>query len=188
MSGIYALKAFSSAEEYIHLEGEFAQFRLPCMKSEIQFLNRDEVTVSIALEGGLEVPDLIFQDGIHFVSDYFRKLMDKEHIDYVFYKKIRAVSDLLGIHETFWMIIPPRIDCVDLEQSVVNTEWDFENGLVPGLEAEKLVLSEKMLGRFQIFKVAGILDNNIYLTEQLMERMQAARLEGVGFWPLQAET
>lgn len=185
MNHIYALKALSSAEEYIHLEGDFARYKIPCMKSEIQFLDREETVFTVSKEGGFEIPDMICQEGIVFLSGRVKQLLDEVGADYVFYKKVHVVSHAFGIHETYWMTVPPRIDCISLEDSILKTDWDFEDGIIPELEAEKIILSLKMVGRFQIFKIMGVRDNNIYVTQKLYDKLHSVDLEGMEYMLLQ---
>lgn len=181
MDNIYVIKTLSLAEEYIQLEGDISKYRIPSMKSELQYIDKNEITMGISVNGGFEVPDIISKDGITFISNRFKQAFDEEHIDYLFYKKVNIISDLFGIHETFWILIPPRIDCLDLDESKIDFNWDYENGLIPMFQAEKIVILKKMLGRFEVFKIAGIQDNNIYLTEKVCNKLRSLNLEGIEY-------
>lgn len=185
MNKIYILKTLSEAEEYIKLKGNLAQLKEACIKSEIQYLSHENITFQVSEQGGLEIPDIICQEGIWFVSSQIKELLDSEGIDYIFYKPADIVSDKYGIHENFWIMVPPRIDCIDLDKSKVNREWDFEEGLVPILDADNIQIMPKLLGRFEIFKIFGIADNNIYIKERIYQILNARQYEGVAFILLQ---
>ena len=184
MEQIYVLKTFSNAEEYIRPDGDVHSCRLPAMMSELQFLDRSEIWLGLSDDGGLEIPDVLVYDGILFVSDRLKQAMDEFRVDYVFYKKTNIASQRLGIRETFWMMIPPRLECLDTERSIFDGNWHFEDGLIPRLRADKIVVDVSRLGRYKIFKIAGLLDDNVYLTEELCQYLKGKSLEGVTYFTL----
>ena len=185
MDKIYIMKTLSGAEEYIKLEGNLAQLKEACIKSEIQYLSHEKVTFQVSEQGGLEIPDVICQEGIVFISSQIKEMLDLEGIDYVFYKQADIISDKYGIHENFWIMVPPRIDCIDLDKSDFVAEWDFEEGLVPVLNVNEIRIMPKLLGRFEIFKIFGIADNNIYVRERIYQVLNSGHYEGITFILLQ---
>lgn len=186
MVGIYVLKSMMIAEEYIKLDADFSGIKIPCIKSEFQFLDRTPLEITISDEGGLEIPDVIYQDGMWLISTQLKECLERFGCDYVFYKQVKILSDKFGIHETFWIIVPPRIDCLDLDDSIIKEkQWDFEDGLVPSFECEKIKIMVKNLGNYAIFKILGILDNNIYVTEELFQAIHSLHLEGIEFIKIQ---
>lgn len=184
MLEIYVLKTLSAAEEYIQIEGNITDIKIPLLKSELQYLNKEKIVFDISEEGGLEIPDALYYDGSFLVSDKFKRLLDSLNIDYIFWKPADIHSEQFGIHETFWIMVPPRIDCLDIDESVYNTKWDFQDGLLPMLEVEKIIVDPKLIGRFHLFKILGVLDNNIYVTNQLVEKLKPYHLKGVCFFKL----
>lgn len=185
MNNFYMLKTLSGAEEYIKLTGPLSELKTPCRKSEIQYLDKSRITLGISHDAGLEIPDIIYQDGIFFISGQMKNCLDSRGIDYVFYKQADIISDKFGIHETFWVMVPPRIDCLDIDKSDICLEWDFEDGLVPVLDANRIRLVPKMIGRFEIFKILGVADNNVYITKRLCEILRTEQFEGIEFMLLQ---
>lgn len=185
MGHIYRLAALSNAEECIRLEGGPAGIRLPYMRGELQFLDQSELNLNISDQGGIDAMDVICQDGLLFVSDSFKQALDEEGIDYVYYKKANAASPQLGIYETYWLTLPPRLDCLNTEDSVFDRDWDLADGLIPMLRAEKVVILEKRLGRFRIFKIAGLADNDVYLTQDLYESLCHKDLDGAEYLRVQ---
>lgn len=106
---IYVLKCFSSAEEYIKLTGDIVNIKIPILKSEIHNLSKEKIYFDISEEGVLEVPDVIYYEGAFLVSNGIKELMDINNVDYIFWKEAIIQSDRYGIHEKFWIIVPPKI-------------------------------------------------------------------------------
>lgn len=181
---IYILQSLSSAEEYIRLKGDASKIKPYVVLSEFQYLDKSPVKMEISEDGGLEFPDLIYHEGIMFASDMFKRFLDSQKIDYLFWKQADIVSEKFGKHEKYWIMVPPRIDCLDVERSSFEKNWDWDNGLLPQLEATKIVVDPARVGNFQIFKILGINDNNIYVTKELCEQLEARNFEGVEFYKL----
>lgn len=175
----YTLKSISNADEYIVLAGDFLKIKRPCMRSEYQFLDKKTIRLEISEDGGLEIPDVIFQDGIWFISDKIKDAFDNYGIDYVFYKKAEIVSNKFGIFENFWIMVPPRIDCLDIDESDLDNDWDFNDGLIPNMEFTKISISPKLTGRFEIFKIIGINDYNIYISSGVNDLISSISASGV---------
>lgn len=175
----YILKSTSNAEEYALLSGDFSDLKKPCMKSEYQFLNKKPVTFNISDAGGLELPDVIMQEGIWLISDKVKNTFDEFGVDYVFYKKANIVDKKFGVSEIYWIMVPPRIDCLDIDESNIDTSWDFRDGVVPNLNFSRIVISSRMLGRYDIFKIIGINDYNIYVTQKMYKVLSSKKFSGI---------
>lgn len=178
---IYILQSLSSAEEYVRLKGDVSKIKPYVVLSEFQYLDKSSVKMEISEDGGLEFPDLIYHEGIMFASDMFKRFLDSQKIDYLFWKQADIVSEKFGKHEKYWIMVPPRIDCLDVERSSFEKNWDWDNGLLPQLEATKIVVDPARVGNFQIFKILGISDNNIYVAKELLDQLEAQNFEGVIF-------
>ncbi len=178
MNKWYVMKALSS-EDAICLKLELSDLRLAVLKSELQFLDQKELMADIAEEGGFERNDFLYQEGIYFVSDRMKQTLEALGIDYLFFKKVRVVNETYGIHELFWMMLPPRIDCLDLEECEGEKEWDLTLGLIPRLNLETVVINPKRTGHFEMFQIFGVLDNHIYVTEDLAGKLKENRLKGL---------
>lgn len=89
------LKTLSGAEEYIKLEGNLAQLKEACIKSEIQYLTPEKTIFQVSEQGGLEIPDIICQEGIFLISSQIKELLDSEGIDYIFIN--RQISSVINM-------------------------------------------------------------------------------------------
>lgn len=180
----YILKSTSNAEEYVVLSGDFFKLKRPCMRSELQFLDKSPVRFQISENGGLEVPDVILQEGVWFIADRVKDTLDNFGVDYVFYKKAEIVSDKFGIYETYWIMVPPRIDCLDLDESDLDDKWDFSDGLIPNMNFRKITISPGMTGRYDMFKITGINDCNIYITSKMYDVLSSESFSGLALFKL----
>lgn len=72
-----------------------------------------------------------------------------------------------------------------MDKSDIDLEWDFEEGIVPILNANDIRIMPKLLGRFEIFKIFGIADNTIYIKERIYRILSSRQYEGIAFILLQ---
>lgn len=183
---IYILKCLTNAEEYIKVEGDIGKIKIPILNSEIHKLTEDKLELGISEEGGLEIPDVLYYEGILFVSNQIKELMNINNANYIFWKEVDIKSEKYGIHEKFWIMVPPRIDCIDIDRSIIDfSSWHFADGIIPVFEFSSISIVKKMLGRFEVFKILGILDNNIYVTEKIYTQINFGEFEGIDFIKLQ---
>lgn len=174
---MFTLKTTSNTEEYIELDVDFEEYKQASFFNELQHIDSSEITVEISREGGLKIPDIIYHNEIILISNKFKSVLDRLKVDYIFYKKVNLKSSDLGIDEKFYMIIVPRVDCIDLE----NANWDYSEGLIPMMDINKVEIIPSQLGRYKIFKVFGVLDNNIYFTDDICEKLKKENLDGAYF-------
>lgn len=180
---MYTLKITSNVEEFIIIEEELLEYQKANDFSELQYINSSEITLGISLDGGNEIPDILNKNNIIFISSKFKQGLDKKKIDYLFYKKTNIVCDMLGIDELFYMVIPPRVDCLKLS-CLADRTFTCENGLIPNIDLDNFSISEKCLGRYQLLKIFGLLNDNIYVTDELYEYINSLNLVGLTFFKL----
>lgn len=154
------------------------------MRSEYQFLDRKPVRFDISEDGGLELPDVILQENVWFISDKVKDTLDNYGVDYVFYKKAEIVCDKFGIFENYWIFVPPRIDCLDIDESDLDNEWDFHDGIIPNIGFRKITISSGRIGRYEIFKIMGIDDYNIYITPHMFEVLSSKSFSGLALFKI----
>lgn len=184
MEKLYALCSDAGAEEYIKLTGEFAELSGPCRRGEPQYLTRDPVAFEIAEEGGLEIPDVLAQEGVLFVSDQFRAALMDAGQNHLFFKRVDVDSVHFGIHETFWITVVPRIDCLDAEASGLEGCWDAEDGVIPCWEPARICINPACAGRYGIFRLLGVADDTVYVREPLYRKLCSAGFAGLDFFEL----
>lgn len=177
---MYQLKVTSNTEEFIQLEGDFSLLKEAYRFEEFQFIYPTPMKVGVTLESGFEVPDIISQESLLFISQRMKVFLDSYGIDYVFYKKVQVHGEEYGIFETFYLMIVPRVNCLDLESLPENEEiWDYQDGLVPLIDVDTFSIEISRLGRYELFRVFGLYENTVYLTESLYKALEKEDFVGV---------
>ncbi len=161
------------AEEYVTLDDSIQELKRGCLNSEFQFLDKAPLEVGVVDEGGIEFPDFIYQNHIPLISDRFKAVLDKLQIDNLFYKKIYITCEITGAREIYWLALPPRINCLNYDKSIVNEVLGY---------AEEIVIDGNNVGNYHIFKLQGVSNQEIYITKDLKEILEKQNLEGVVFY------
>jgi hypothetical protein len=183
---IYKLSQVN-AEEYIRikdLKGQLQSLYEYVQNDELQHLNKNPVQVETG-GGGIELPDYLVYEGLSLFSDRLKRLLEKENIYYIFFKKVQVVVLENKPEAVYWLAVVPQIDCLDLEASnPKNTIWDCFNGFHPQVEVERIVINEKCLGHYTIFRIAGIGFESIFVTSSLYALLLQYDLIGIEYIPL----
>ncbi len=178
----FVMYAETCVEDYAVPGEEIFQLERACLTSEFQFLDKSPLAVELSDEGGLHFPDFILRGAIPLVSSAVKRVLERCAVDYVFFKPVQLTVTELGRAENFWLALPPRINCLDWERSVFDTE---ENEFLPPSElireAKKFFIDENKIGRYNIFKLAGVVNQDIIVTEKLKDALEDARLENIFF-------
>jgi hypothetical protein len=142
-------------------------------------MSRDKIKIGTLDSGGIEFPDLMVIEDVYLLSDIVIEQIRKDIEDYVFLKPIEVCCDAIGKKELYWLVIPPKIDCLDLDKSDIVYNWNFDWGIIPILHCNKTVIDESLTGRYKMFKVSGVDDHNIYLKEELAQKIQSVNPDGI---------
>lgn len=182
----YVVYAESAVENYVRPGPGINILRRGCLTSEFQYLTHDRLTVSISDEGGMEFPDFIQTGCIPLISQKFKAVLDNLQVDNLFYKPVRLSCPELGLQEDYWLALPPRIKCLDLERSQIEVE---ENEFLTKEElmrtAVKIVIDSSGVGNYRIFKLAEVTNQEIIVTEEAKEALKIAGLDNVNFIALE---
>ena len=179
----FVMYAETCIENYAVPGKEIFQLERACLNSEFQFLDKAPLNVEISDEGGLYFPDFILSGTIPLISTAVKRVFESFGVDYVFFKPINLTSTELGRNENFWLALPPRINCLDWERSIIETE---DNKFAPPIElireAKKFFIDENQIGRYDIFKLAGVVNQEIIVTEKLKDALEVADFENIFFY------
>ena len=126
-------------------------------------------------ESGNLCQDFIYDRGIPLVSEKVKDFFDEYGIDYLFYKKIILKKTTVGIEEPYWLALPPRIDCLNFEESEIDT---FLNS------ADEIVINENKIGRYEIFKLGKVTNLEIVVTENLAKKLKEKKFVGMHIYSL----
>ena len=75
--------------------------------------------------------------------------------------------------------------CVEEEKSIFREEKTYPREL---RKVEDIVIQSGSIGRYQIFQMAGTVNDEIIVTEQLKEKIESNELTNVHFYELKEES
>lgn len=177
----YRLSFDSIVEEYISIDdSEFEDIEMYCISSEFQYMNKKEITVYTSDNGGLMFTDFFYNNAVALFSERLYKMLLNNGVDNLFTKLVRVVSRATGKNKKYILALPPRIDCLDNEKSEYE---EFSDDSFHSLKAvSRLVIDEKKVGGYKIFKLAGVMDNSIYVTDEVKECLKMLEPVGLSFY------
>lgn len=146
-----------------------------CMSSQFQYLDKKTRTINVSLDGGAEFPDFLIADHYApYISDRLKRVFDRMGIDNLFYQKTIFSLSEFDIEATYWLAVPPRINCLDPE---------YVNEIL-GMATAFRILTEKT-GNYKIFKLSDVGNSEIFVTKEVKEEVEAlinrGDLEGIRF-------
>lgn len=170
MSEYYTLEASMNVTEYVSVTEGTAGFAKACQMSEFQFLDSTPMNIEVDEDSGVIFQDYIYDKGVPLVSDRMKECFDDLGIDYLFYKKIILTKRKLGIEEIYWLALPPRINCLNRDESEIDELLNV---------AEDIVINEDKVGRYDIFKLAGVGNLEIIITDTVLTKLKEHDYIGV---------
>ena len=63
-----------------------------------------------------------------------------------------------GVEEVYWLGLPPRINCLNREESEIDEILNV---------ADEIVINDDKTGRYEMFKLAGVGNLEIVLSERI---------------------
>ena len=164
------MEASSNVAEYIGIREFPEEIRLACSLSGFQYIDRSILYLELDENSGNICQDIIYSEGVLLISERVKDFFDSLKIDYLFYKKTVIEQSETGREEFYWLTVPFRIDCLDFEESEID----------PVLEsADRIVIDDEKTGRFDIFKLGGVTNLEIILTEKLADEMKKQDFSGI---------
>ncbi len=162
-------------------ENAFQNIQLACIMSEFQKISTGKIQVYTSeTSGGTDFPDFYYDDAVPLFSEPLYKKMLENGVDNFFAKEVNISDRIQKKSRKYIMALPPRIDAVDYERSEIRCITD---GYEPLYEADKLVIDYRKTGNYQIFKLSNMLDNNIYITENLKRCLEQFSPDGMEMIP-----
>lgn len=135
-----------------------------CRKSEFQYLTHSEQQWKIPAESEFEFRDFYYiNNEVPLLSRWaWDGITSCGNTDGIFVIPVRIYYQ--GEERQYYITVPSRIYCLDERKTVIR-----RYGRV--YQAENITFSPKETGRYDIFKIAGIDDNNIYLSQKLKYKL-----------------
>ena len=185
MAYFYRMTADTNLEDFVRPGEQIRQIASACQTSSFQFIDHKPMTVEIAEDGGLTFPDFLYNDGVPLNSRAFKRLLDAQGVDNLFYKPIDLVDAATGIHEEYTLALPPRIRAVrEAYMRLLDEDGDESEGkeLIKDEYGISLYrINASAVGNYRIFKLADVWDYDIIVTHSLKEVIKKAGLRNVEF-------
>lgn len=162
MSDYYSVESDIDYWEYVNPDysGLSNILKTACMTSEFQYITNDIIKLNSTENSGKIFPDFIYNPSVAvpIVSEKLKMLFDSFGIDNLLYRKILLNSKPTGLEKLYFLALPPRINCLDIE----NTSVDQYIG-----DVDNLKIDDYKIGYYDIFKISGITNNEIIISAKL---------------------
>lgn len=170
MTEYFILEASMNVSDYVSVKEGTKGFAKLCQMSEFQFLDSKPCTIEVDMESGSIFQDFIYEQGVPLISDKMKDCFDELGIDYLLYKKVILTKNVLGVEEIYWLALPPRIYCLNREKSEIDEILNV---------ADEIVINDNKVGRYDIFKLAGVGNIEIIVTKKLADKLKEEQLIGL---------
>lgn len=163
MSKYYYMLATDSYEsEYIYLKNDLLpeDLKRGCRESQFQFIPEKIGILFLDDESGDEIPDFICDriNSVPLISERLKQLFDKIGIRNLYYQRVTLVRNRDNLSESYWIAVPPKIDCLDKDKSEIDELWN---------RAETVIIDEDKTGNYCIFKISGVINDEIIIKEKI---------------------
>ena len=170
MVEFYTIEASTNVEEYVSVKDGMKEYEKHCQMSEFQYFNNDPITVEVDKDSGKIFQDFIYDKGVPIISDGLKTCLDELGVDYLLYKKVILTKRQLGIEELYWLALPQRINCLSRDESDIDEVLNF---------ADEIVINEDKVGRYELFKLAGVTNLDIIITKRIAEALKQKKFIGL---------
>lgn len=142
-----------------------------CRSSNYQFIDPNISELYASPESGDILPDFICDghNDVPLISERMKAVFDSLKIRFIFYQRIRIVRRSDGLSENYWLAVPPRIDCLDL---------DIEKSRIDKMRniAIQMVIDQDKVGNCEIFKISGVKNNEIIISSKLKNALEKQKI------------
>ncbi len=144
--------------EYVRYFSEY------CRKSEFQYLTHNEQYWKIPSDSNFEFTDFYYiNNEVPLFSTWaWDRVTAYGNTDGIFVIPVRIFYR--GEEQLYYITIPPRIYCIDERKTVLKRDRGVYH-------AENIVISPKETGRYNVFRIAGIDDDNIYIKQIIADKL-----------------
>ncbi|MCX4375244.1 MAG: hypothetical protein OSJ61_03645 [Lachnospiraceae bacterium] len=168
MSEFYYLFAADSYESpYLYLchDNLGSELIRGCKNSEFQYIPSKIGVLLLDENSGDSLPDFICDrvNCVPLISERLKALFDELQIKNLYYQRVSLCRNKDNLHESYWLAIPPRIDCIDFERSTIDDMWNT---------AEVISIDKDKIGNYHIFKLLKVVNDEIIITNFLKEQIE----------------
>ena len=168
----YELDSSHSVSEYVEIGDSLADYEEACINSDYHLIDTGVIEAEADPDSGDEFPDFIYHDGVPLISERMKQFFDKQKVDSdsILYKKVILKKSNIAKEEVYWLALPRRIDCLDYDKSEIDSVLE---------EASHIHIIKKLVGRYKIFKLAGVTNLEIIITADFAEALKQQHFIGV---------
>ena len=170
MANYFLLEASSNVKEFVSVREAMKKYELACQMSEFQHLTTDPITVEVDEDSGDIFQDFICDNGVPLISENMKQCFDALKIDYLFYKKVTLTKKFSEVEKQYWLAVPPRINCLNKEKSDIDNYLNY---------ADSIVINPSRVGKYDIFKLAGVTNTEIIITNKLAIVLSVKKFIGI---------
>lgn len=161
---IYKLKTDNIEDDWIKLNDNCFPFKawIASGNSDFEKLSKiyknDIIEISTSKEGGLNFPDVFYDNFVLLVSENIYRILKRLNTPF-FERKVIIHDEILEADKLYYLIVPPRIDCIEGDR-----------------------INKNKILKYDIFKIKGYDDNEIYISEKLKKLIN--NFKGIFFMPV----
>lgn len=170
MANYYILEASKNVSEYVRVIENTRDIAKACQMSEFQFFDPNPISLEVDEDSGRVFQDFLYDSGVPLISDKMKDILDTLNIDYLLFKKVLLTKKRSGIEEIYWLALPPRINVLNRELSNIDDILDV---------ADEIVINDERVGRYEMFKLAGVGNLEIVVSERIAKALRDAKLVGL---------
>ena len=170
MMKYFIMESSKNVEEYVSIKTGTKDFSKACQMSEFQFFDDKPITLEVDEDSGIIFQDFIYDQGVPVISDRLKDSLDSLGVDYLLYKKMTLTKAKTGVEEVYWLGLPPRINCLNREESEIDEILNV---------ADEIVINDDKTGRYEMFKLAGVGNLEIVLSERIAMAIKESNFIGI---------
>ena len=175
MSDYYVLDSSRNIEEFVSAIDGTTNIAKPCQLSEFQFFDANPIKIEVDDSSGRVFQDFIYDNGVPLISDRMKECLALLGVDYLFYKKILLTKRNLGVGEIYWLALPPRINCLNRDESEIDELLNV---------ADEIVINDDKVGRYEVFKLAGVGNLEIIISKKIASALKNEEFVGLHIYKI----
>lgn len=175
VSDYYVIEASKNVDGFVSVIDATKDIAKACQMSEFQFLDKQPISLEIDKDSGKVFQDFLYDKGVPIISERMKDCFDELGIDYLFYKKTLLTRKSAGIEEIYWLAIPPRINCLNRDESDIDDVLNV---------ADEIVINEDRVGRYEVFKLATVGNLEIIVSARVAEVLKSQKYIGLHIYKI----
>ncbi len=175
MSDYYIFESSKNVEDYVSVIDGTKEIAKACQMSEFQFFDSKTISLEVDKKSGKVFQDFLYDKGVPIISDRLKDCLDALEVDYLLYKKVLLTKKSIGVEEIYWLALPPRINCLNREESDIDETLNV---------ADEIVINDDKVGRYEVFKLSGVGNLEIVISERVAKILMEKKFIGLHIYKI----